>query len=70
MTADAARRIDLVQNRMAHASEMINQIARLKLRYQEIPATILYSQYSLNKGQRVSASFRILADLMMDWLAR
>jgi glycosyltransferase involved in cell wall biosynthesis len=70
MTADAARQLNLVQDRMAHASEMLAQIAALKLTYKEVPVTVSYSDYSLQKGQRLSGAFRVLADLVIGWLAR
>ena len=70
MTAEAARRLNLVQDRMAHASEMLAQIAEHKLAYKEVPVTVSYSQYSLQKGQRLSGAFRVLADLVIGWLAR
>lgn len=70
MTADAARRLNLVQDRMAHASEMLAQIAEHSLAYKEVPVTVSYSAYSLQKGQRLSGAFRVLADLVIGWLAR
>ena len=70
MTAEAARQLEITQNRMAHASEIINRIARLKLRYQEVPVTIRYSEYSLRKGQKVRGSVGILVDLLVGWLVR
>lgn len=47
---DAAERIKISQNRMAHASEILDQIARHNLRFCERPVTIVYSLYSKNKG--------------------
>ena len=70
MTAATARRLDIQQNRMAHASEILNRIARFRLKYQEVPATIRYSRYSLNKGQHIGASFRIVADLIFALLRK
>lgn len=70
MSAEAARRIDITQNRMAHASEILEAIARLKLKYEEAPVNIRYSAYSLAKGQRLSGSFDILKDLLVGWLRR
>lgn len=70
MTADGARRLNLVQDRMAHASEMLAQIAEHRLAYTEVPVTVSYSAYSLHKGQRLSGAFRVLADLVIGWLAR
>lgn len=70
MTAETARKLAITQNRMAHASEIIDLIAHLKLKYQEVPVTIHYSAYSLNKGQNLSGSFDILIDLLIGWLRR
>jgi hypothetical protein len=48
---------------MAHASEILHQIAASGLRYVEVPVTIQYSRYSLAKGQRASEFVVILLDL-------
>jgi glycosyltransferase involved in cell wall biosynthesis len=63
MTRRGAARIRLRQNRMAHASEILHQIAASDLRYVEVPVTIQYSRYSLAKGQRASEFVVILLDL-------
>ena len=65
-SADAARRIRIRQPRMAHASEILDQIARLNLRFEEVPVTISYSAQSLEKGQRTSDALRIGGDLLVD----
>ena len=39
------------QNRMAHASEILTDIANSGLRYIEVPVTVDYTPYSLAKGQ-------------------
>ena len=70
MTRRGAACIDLHQNRMAHASEILHQIAASGLRYVEAPVTIEYSAYSLAKGQRVSDSFNIMVDLFAGRLLR
>jgi polyprenyl-phospho-N-acetylgalactosaminyl synthase len=70
MTADAARKLKIKQNRMAHASEIINGIARFRLRYREVPVTIRYSEYSLSKGQKLTGSVNILVELLVGWLVR
>jgi glycosyltransferase involved in cell wall biosynthesis len=62
-TRAAAERIKIRQNRMAHASELLAQIAALKLRYKEHAVVIRYSAYSLKKGQRTLDSLTILFDL-------
>ncbi len=70
MTRRGASHIALRQNRMAHASELLHQIARSGLGYVEVPVTIEYSAYSLAKGQRLSDSLRILVDLSAQRLHR
>jgi polyprenyl-phospho-N-acetylgalactosaminyl synthase len=47
----AARAIQLQENRMAHASEIIDQFQTANLRIVEAPVTIVYTEYSLAKGQ-------------------
>lgn len=49
---DAAKNIIVTEDRFAYASELIDEIRRLKLRYREIPVTITYTDYSRAKGQR------------------
>jgi hypothetical protein len=55
---------------MAHASEVVATIGRLGLRWTEVPVTISYTPYSLDKGQRLSNSVRIIADLIGGWFLR
>src|SRR5438067_1417358 len=70
MTRRGASRIALRQNRMAHASELLGQIAQSGLGYVEVPVTIEYSAYSLAKGQKLSDSISILVDLSAQRLHR
>lgn len=70
MTGRGAKHISLRQNRMAHASELLHQIAQSGLGYVEVPVTIDYSSYSLAKGQRLADSLRILLDLSTQRLHR
>jgi polyprenyl-phospho-N-acetylgalactosaminyl synthase len=64
-TAAAARQITLSQNGMAHASEILSQIASRKLRFREVPATVRYTAYSRAKGQSLSNGLNILWDILM-----
>lgn len=64
LTAEAASMIQLTQNGMAHASEILSAIARHQLRYCEIPVTVTYTGYSVAKGQSVFNSFNILWDMI------
>ena len=63
MTRRGASRLKLRQNRMAHASEILDQIASSGLKYIEVPVNIEYSNYSLAKGQRSSDAIDIMLDL-------
>jgi len=65
-----AQAITLRQNRMAHASEILHEIAQSGLRYVEAPVTIEYSAYSLAKGQKISDSIVIMVDLFARRLHR
>jgi len=61
----AATSIRITQNRMAHASEIVAEIGRKKLRYAEQPVHILYTDYSRAKGQSLWNSVNILSDLFI-----
>jgi len=65
LSRGAAEKIGIRQDRMAHASEILDEIARLKLRYCEVPTRIVYTDYSRAKGQRSSAAFRIVWDFLI-----
>lgn len=62
----AAEVITIRQNRMAHASEILHQIAKLGLSYVEAPTRIIYTDYSMAKGQKMSGAFTILGDLLIE----
>jgi polyprenyl-phospho-N-acetylgalactosaminyl synthase len=70
MTREGASRISLRQNRMAHASELLEQIAASGLPYVEVPVTIDYTRYSLAKGQGLADSVTVLFDLSVQKLHR
>jgi hypothetical protein len=62
---DAASRIAIRQDRMAHASEILDTIARHRMRHCEVPTDVRYTTRSLRKGQRSSAAFRIALDFLL-----
>ena len=70
MTRRGAEKIRLRQNRMAHASEILAQIAASELPYVEVPVRIEYTAYSLAKGQRLGDALAILLDLFARRLYR
>jgi len=62
-------RLDITQNRMAHASEIVAQIGSMEfdgrqVTYTEEPVHILYTDYSMSKGQSLWNSINILAELI------
>ncbi len=64
MTAEVAASLTLTQNRMAHASEIVEQIGDGRWRWAEHPVEILYTGYSKAKGQSVWNSVNILTELI------
>ncbi len=65
LTRSAAQRLRITQNRMAHASEIVQQIHDLRLAVAEAPVTIVYTEYSLRKGQKLGNAFNILTELFV-----
>jgi len=61
---DAARKIHLRQDGMAHASEIVLHIGRTGLPWAEHPVHIRYTDYSRGKGQSSLNSVNILVDLV------
>ncbi len=66
---DVVERLRISQNRMAHASELVADIGSMRIdgkpvSYAEEPVHILYTDYSLAKGQSIWNSVNILAELM------
>lgn len=61
----AAASIHLTMDRMAHASEILDQIRQGKWRYKEVPVSIYYSEYSLAKGQSSWNAVKIGLELLV-----
>ena len=61
---DAAQRLNLTQNRMAHASQIIRQLGATGLPWREQGVHIVYTDYSRAKGQSLWNSVNILVDLL------
>jgi glycosyltransferase involved in cell wall biosynthesis len=65
----AAARIHIELDRMAHASEIVDQIAARGIRFVEVPVHVRYSDYSRRKGQSTLGAFRVLFDYLWSrWL--
>jgi polyprenyl-phospho-N-acetylgalactosaminyl synthase len=61
----ALQKIELKENNMAHPTEFLLKMKKMKLRYQEVPVHILYTEYSKTKGQSSFNSIRIFFDLVL-----
>jgi glycosyltransferase involved in cell wall biosynthesis len=64
-TRQAASQIQLLQDRMAHASEILDQIRHHRLRYVEVPVTIRYTAETLAKGQGSMQAVKIAGELLL-----
>jgi glycosyltransferase involved in cell wall biosynthesis len=55
---------------MSHASEILEIIAIKKYRYKEVPVTIEYSDYSMQKGQSLINAVNIGFDMLLRKIAK
>ena len=65
LSMEAIGKIRLEQNGMSHATEIVHQLAKAKLSWQEYPVEVLYTDYSKRKGQSLLNSINILIDLLV-----
>ena len=49
--------IEITHRKMEHASDIIDEITKKKLRYKEVPVEIIYSEYSIGKGTNKNMDF-------------
>ncbi len=56
--------LKITMNGMEHASEILDLINQKKLNYVEVPNTILYTEYSMARGQKLSNSIKIVKNLI------
>jgi len=61
----AAEKIAIKTNKMEVSSEIIKEIGRNNLRFEEIPIQAIYTDYSLEKGQKNINGFSILYKLTL-----
>ena len=59
LSRKAAEKIKLTADRMEHASEFFWEIMKNKLKYKEVPITVIYDDYSIGKGQKWSNSIEL-----------
>lgn len=69
-TREAAMQVRIRHPRMAHASEILEEIARHGLRWAEAPVTIRYTEETLAKGQSGWDAMRIVGQLMLGRLVK
>jgi len=50
LSRKAAKQIKINQDRMAHASEILDQISKQKIKFVERPVTITYTDYSMGRN--------------------
>lgn len=60
----ALQKITITQNRLAHASEILDKIKTNNLRFREIPVTVKYTQYSKQKGEKNLNAVKVFVDLV------
>lgn len=66
LSRSAAELINLEQDRMAHATEILEQIKKHELIYKEVPVYIQYNEY----GQGFKGGLKILKDLALGRLIK
>ncbi len=66
---EAAGSLRISMDRMAHASEILDQLKTRKLRFKEVPVDIFYSTLSLRKGQSSWGALKIALDVFYKKLA-
>lgn len=65
MTSETAKKLNIQHDRMEHASEILDKIKILNLKYTEVPVTIHYTEYSMSKGQSIFNSINIAWKLIL-----
>jgi len=60
LTRDAAQKILIEQNRMAHGTEIIAEIKKHNIKYKEVPVKITYTEY----GQNFRGGIKVITDLI------
>ena len=68
LSRHAVESLNLTLNGMAHASQLLSQVAARKLSYVEAPVTIAYTDYSRSRGQSNINGLNIAFDLALERL--
>ena len=67
MNKKAASLIDITFDRMEHASEIIDEIARHRLRYVEVPVTVIYHERGQHPLRSLKMGIKLLAKKVFGW---
>ncbi|MBN1645278.1 glycosyltransferase family 2 protein [Candidatus Woesearchaeota archaeon] len=71
MSKTAAKKISITCDRMAHASEIIEEIHKKKIRFKEVPVTIKYDKETLKKGHgSYLGAVKVIAGMILKKIAR
>jgi glycosyltransferase involved in cell wall biosynthesis len=66
LSKNAAAKIVITQDGMAHATEILDQVRQHNLKYREVPVEIIYHEY----GQGFGSGLRIIRDLVLAKIVR
>lgn len=67
MNKDAASKIRITFDRMEHASEIIEEISRNQLRYQEVPVTIIYHEAGQHPLRSIKMGTKLVMKKVLGW---
>ena len=70
MNRRALQCINLRENRMAYATELLWQLRHHGLSWKEIPVAVVYTDYSRRKGQSSWNALRIATDVLLRFIYR
>lgn len=60
-----ANKLKIVENRMSHPSDFLENITKNNFEYSEYPTDVIYSKYSIAKGQKNINSINIFFDMIV-----
>ena len=69
-SAEVARSLNLTQPRMAHATQILSRVAAGRRKYCEKPVTVVYTDYTKQKGQSAVNLLNILWEHIMEHIFR
>ena len=64
MRRKTSKKIEITMDGYEHASEIIDIISKKKIKYKEVPVYIDYTDYSKNKGQKMTNAVKIFLKIL------